>query len=115
MTTALARTMPSSLIAAALALAGTLGMFAATVSPALAAPRGGAYAVTLANPLPQPRREIIEGAMWHCQQDRCSAPADGEQVMTICSKVSRRFGEVARFSTPRGELASAEVARCNAG
>jgi hypothetical protein len=115
MTTAFARRMPRSLIAAALALASTLTSFAVIVTPAVAAPRGGAYAATLATPLTQPRREIVEGAVWRCQGDRCSAPADGARALTICSKVSRRFGEVARFSTPQGELATAELARCNAG
>ncbi len=113
MTTATARRIPRSLIAAALALASTVASFAITAAPADAAPRGGVYAATLTTPLAQPRREIVDGAVWRCEGDRCSAPADGARAMTICGKVSRRFGALSRFTTPQGELAADELARCN--
>src|SRR5437868_10952884 len=98
MTTATARRIPRSLIAATLALASTVASFALTAAPAHAAVRGGFYAATLASPLPQPRREIVDGAVWRCEGARCSAPADGARTLTICSKVARRFGAIARFS-----------------
>ena len=113
MTTAILRPLPRSLIAATLALAGTLSSFALTVTPARAAPHGGVYAATLASPLAQPRSEIVDGAVWRCQADRCSAPADGARAITVCSKVSRRFGQLARFTTPQGDMATEELARCN--
>ena len=115
MTTVTAPRMSRSPIAAALAMACTLATFAVTAEPATAAPRGGAYAAVLASPLPQPRSAIVDGVVWRCQGDRCAAPADGGRVQTVCSKVSRRFGELARFATPQGDLAAAELARCNAG
>jgi hypothetical protein len=113
MTTALARTLPRVLIPAALALVGTIIGFSATAVPAHAAVSAGAYAVSLSSPLPAARREIIDGAIWRCEGDRCSAPADGARAMVICGKVARRLGPVARFTTPQGELTTEQLARCN--
>lgn len=113
MTTAIARKLPRVLFPAALALVTTLASFSATVVPAHAAASGGAYAVSLAAPLPEARREIIDGAIWRCQGDRCSAPADGARAAAVCGKVARRFGAVASFASPQGELTPEQLARCN--
>ena len=115
MPTAIARTLPRTLLTGMLALAGTLASFAVTVEPAHAAARGGAYAVTLASPLDAPRSEIIDGAIWRCAGEHCSAPADGERAVALCGMVSKKFGEVARFTGPQGELAAEDLARCNVG
>ena len=73
-----------------------------TTAPAHAAAARGAYAVQLARALPEARREIIDGAIWRCEGDRCSAPADGARAVAVCGKVARRFGPVARFAAPAG-------------
>ena len=77
-------------------------------------PRGGAYAVTLASPIETPRREIVDGVLWRCEGERCSAPADGERTLALCGKLARKFGAVARFTGPQGALAAEDLARCNA-
>ncbi len=112
MTTAFARKLPRVLIPTVLAMAGTIAGFAATTAPARAA-ASGVYAVSLAAPLPAARREIIDGAMWRCEGDRCSAPADGARAVVVCGKVARKFGPVARFASPQGELTPEQLARCN--
>ena len=112
MTTALARTYPRAIIVAALSLAATMAGLSITSGPAEAA-SGGAYAAMLVTPLPAPRREIVDGAIWRCEGDRCTAPADGARPQSICGKVSRRFGPLSRFATPQGELAADQLARCN--
>ncbi len=109
MTTAFARTLPRALIAAALAFTGTIASFSASTADAAT----GAYSVALATPLAEARREIIDGAMWRCEGERCSAPADGARAIAVCGKVSRKFGPVARFATPQGELSAEQLARCN--
>jgi hypothetical protein len=103
MTTAFARMLPRALFTAALA---------ATALPALAA--SGSYAVTLSTPLAEARREIIDGAIWRCEGDRCTAPADGARAQAVCGNVARRIGPVARFASPKGELNAEQLARCNA-
>ena len=118
MTTAFARMLPRAftrtMIAAGLALTGTIASFTATTAPAHAAPSAGAYAVSLASPLPTARREIIDGAIWRCEGDRCSATADGARAAAVCGKVARKFGQVAKFATPQGELTPEQLTRCNA-
>jgi hypothetical protein len=75
--------------------------------------RGGADIATLAAPLAAPRREIIEGATWRCEGDRCAAPANGGRAMAVCGKVARKFGTITRFTSPQGELSAEQLARCN--
>ncbi len=113
MTTARSRLLPRALLAAVLALTSTIVSFAVTTSPAEAAPRAGAYAAALVTPLAAPRREILNGAVWRCAGDKCSAPADGSRAVTVCGHVARKFGPVARFTTPLGDLGAEELARCN--
>ena len=113
MITATLRPLPRTLLTGVLALAGTIASFAVTTAPVEAAERG-VYAVTLASPLDMPQREIIDGAMWRCEADRCSAPAKGERALSLCGKVARQFGEVSRFEGPKGELDADDLAKCNA-
>ncbi len=113
MTTAFPQVLPRTLITATLALAGTLATFSATAGPAHAAPSARAYSVTLSAPLSADRREIIDGAIWRCAGDRCSAPADGGRAIAVCGKVARKFGPVGRFVAPQGELSAEQLARCN--
>lgn len=110
MTTAISRTLPHALFTAALALAAALAgqPIAAKAAPA------GAYAAVLTTPLAAPRREIVDGAIWRCEGDRCSAPADGARAQTVCMKVARRFGPVASFASPQGQLSAEQLTRCNA-
>jgi hypothetical protein len=84
-----------------------------TTAPVEAAPSAGAYIATLAAPLAAPRREIIEGATWRCEGDRCAAPANGGRAMAVCGKVARKFGTITRFTSPQGELSAEQLARCN--
>lgn len=111
MTTALLRPLPRTLLAAVLALTGTAASFSVTTSPAQAAAAG--YSVALAAPLAAARREIIDGTIWRCEADRCAAPANGERAAAVCGKVARKFGPVAKFAGPQGELSSEQLARCN--
>ncbi|MEO6717239.1 MAG: hypothetical protein ABIM50_08335 [Novosphingobium sp.] len=111
MTTALAQSLPRALITAALALAGIIGSFSATSAPARAAT--GAYSAVLVTPLAGPRREIVDGAIWRCEGDRCSAPADGARAQTVCAKVARKFGPVASFASPQSTLSAEQLTRCN--
>ena len=112
MTTAIARCLPRTLITAALALAGTFASFSATTAPARAAVTG-AYAAVLVTPLAAPRREIVDGTVWRCDGDRCSAPADGARAQTVCAKVARKFGPVTSFATPQSALSAEQLTRCN--
>ncbi len=112
MTTAIARSLPRALITAALALAGTFASFSVTTAPARAAATG-AYAAVLVTPLAAPRREIVDGAIWRCEGERCTAPADGARAQAVCIKIARKFGPIASFATPQGALSAEQLTRCN--
>lgn len=113
MQTVTARRLPRALWTLALALSTAAGTFGAATAPVQAA-APGAYSAVLAAPLTAPRREIVDGTIWRCAGDRCSAPADGARPLAICGKVMHRFGTVARFSSPQGDLSSEQLTRCNA-
>ncbi len=114
MKSATARPLPHILISGALAFTATLASFAATAAPASAAPRGGSFSASLASPLAESRREIIDGTLWRCEGDRCSALADGSRPVMACRKASKKFGAIARFATPAGDLSAEDLGRCNA-
>jgi hypothetical protein len=109
MLTVTARALSCAAIAASLALTGT------ALIPANAAPRGGAYVASLTAPLTEPREDIVDGLLWKCAGDRCSAPAKGSRPVVVCGRVAKKFGTVASFTSPQGELSTEELARCNGG
>ncbi len=109
MPTVMTRTFPLAVLAMAL----TSASFGLTTFPAHAAARSSSYIATLATPLTQAKRDIIDGVVWRCEADRCSAPADGERAAGICAKVARKFGPLNQFSGPQGTFGPDELARCN--
>ena len=114
MTTVIQRTFSRTLIVAGLALAGTLASFGATTTPAYAQPAAKGYTATLAAPVEAPTRQVINGVLWKCEGDSCSAPLDGSSPATACAKAVRKLGAFTRFATPKGELSADQLQRCNA-
>lgn len=97
----------------AAAKVGLVAGLALIGAQAPAAARSGAYAVSLATPLAAPRQEIIDGVMWKCAGESCSAPAEGSRPLLVCERVAKKFGAVARFASPQGELSAEALTRCN--
>jgi hypothetical protein len=110
MQTTVSRMVPRAIHSAAVAILAIVALFN---TPAWAAPKFGAYSVVLTAPLAAAKREIIDGAIWRCQADQCSAPANGERLLSLCSTVSRKFGQVASFTAPQGALSAEDLSRCN--
>lgn len=113
MFTATQNPLSRTLLAAGLAIAGTIASFAVTTSPAHAAT--GGYSVSLAAPLEAPRQEIINGVLWRCEGSSCVAAADGSSPANACARVVKKFGAVASFAAGGRELAADKLQRCNAG
>ncbi len=86
----------------------------AALTPANAVAASGGYAATLATALPAARSEVLNGVLWKCAADRCAAPAQESRALIVCQKVVKKFGAIARFATPAGELGAEDLARCNA-
>ena len=106
------RTLPRALMMATLTLCAAAGLTAPITSPAQAAARN-IYVAKLAQPASAPAKTIIDGALWRCDGDTCSAPASGSRGVVACQRAATQLGEIAAFSTPKGELSAEELARCN--
>ena len=113
MTLALNRTMPRTVIAAALAVVGTFISFTATTSP-VQAQAARSYSAVLATKLDAPKRVVLSGAVWNCKEDKCVGSVDGSSPVNVCTRVVKEFGALTQFATPKGELSADKLQRCNA-
>lgn len=112
MTTLANSPLSRTVLAAGLAIAGTLASFAATTSPAEAA--SARYSAKLAASVEAPAKKIVNGVVWSCAGDACSGPVDGARPINTCFKVVKAFGQVSSFAGPKGELSAEDLQRCNA-
>jgi hypothetical protein len=110
MTTAI---LPRTLLTAGLALVGTVLSFAATATPAFAAPAPG-YKATLSTAVEAPAKKVVNGGIWKCEGTACAGKDDGSRAITTCVKVVKAFGPVSEFVSPKGEFSADELQRCNA-
>jgi hypothetical protein len=111
MTTITQRPLSRTVLAAGLALVGTLAGFSATTSPAQA---GGIYRATLAAPITDARQAVLGSALWRCEGASCRTGSDDSSPVNSCARVARTFGQVASFATARGEFTAEQLTRCNA-
>ena len=100
-----------TLLAAGLAVVGTIASFGVTTSPAYA---GAGYTAKLAAPVTAPRQEVLGEALWKCAGDACRAPADTSNPNSSCARVVKTFGKVASFASTKGEFSAEQLAKCNA-
>jgi len=101
-----------SVLAAGLAIAGTLASFSATTVPAHAGAAG--YTAKLSSALAAPKSKVVNGVVWSCTGDSCAGPVDGARAVNTCRQVAKTFGQVSSFATPKGELSVEDLQRCNA-
>lgn len=111
MTTAIQRPLSRTLLAAGLAVVGTIASFTVTTTAAQA---GGLYRATLATPVAEPRHEVLGTALWRCEGENCRASSETSGPANSCVRVVREFGPVTSFVTTRGEFTAEQLERCNA-
>ncbi|MFM5953772.1 MAG: CC_3452 family protein [Novosphingobium sp.] len=111
MTTIARRPLSRTVLAAGLALVGTIGGLLGTAAPARA---GGIYHATLSAPLGEARQEVLGSALWRCEGTSCRTGSDDSSPVNSCARVVRKFGPVASFATARGEFSAEQLQRCNA-
>lgn len=104
--------MPRFVLAAGLALFGTIASFGTTVAPARAGT--AVNAATLATGLGTPAKKVVNGALWQCTEAACVGQIDGSRPVNTCRQVAKTFGAVTKFATPKGELSAEDLQRCNA-
>ena len=56
---------------------------------------------------------IIDGRVWSCSGNACTARGDDARPAVACRKLARKLGPVSRFVTPQSELDAAGLASCN--
>jgi len=56
---------------------------------------------------------VIDGRLWTCSGNACSAPGDDARPAIACRKLARKLGTITRFVTPQSELNAAGLATCN--
>ena len=56
---------------------------------------------------------VIDGKVWSCAGNACTARGDDPRPAVACRKVARKLGPVTRFATARSELDAAGLAACN--
>lgn len=101
-----------TLLAAGLAVVGTIASFAATTSTAQAQ-TATRYSATLAAPAAEAAK-VVNGVNWTCNGTECSGRVDGAAPINTCTRVVKAFGQVTKFATPKGEFDADKLARCNA-
>src|SRR5687768_7960835 len=93
------------LLAAALAATSFVGAPASAQAAGLRA--------EFAAPFERSTEVVIDGRMWSCSGNACTARADDPRPAVACRKLARKLGTVTRFATPQSELNAAGLATCN--
>ena len=112
MNTITSSTLTRSILAAGLALAGTLLSFSATTTPAHAGVTR--YNAKLATAVAAPKDKVVNGVVWKCAADNCGGAIDGARPLNTCIQVVKAFGKVQSFTGPKGEFSAEDLTRCNA-
>ncbi|MCC6926255.1 hypothetical protein [Novosphingobium sp.] len=110
--TAISQQFSRGLLAAGLALAGTVLSFSATTTPAHAG--ASRNVVKLSTALAAPKSKVVNGVIWNCAGDTCTAPIDGSRPEKTCAQVVKAFGTLSAFTGPKGEFGAEDLQRCNA-
>ena len=103
-----------TLIAAGLAIVGTIASFGVTTSPAHAQGAARGNVASLVTKLEAPRRVVINDTLWSCAGGECTTQADSSRPAMSCVRLVKKVGPVTRFATPKGELSADDLQRCNA-
>ena len=59
------------------------------------------------------REVIVDGRLWSCSGNACTAQGDDARPAIACRKLARKLGPVTRFATAQSELNAAGLATCN--
>ena len=94
-------------------IARLIAMSLAVAAAAPAFAQGAAMRAELATPQEADRELIIDGRVWTCSGNACTAPGDDPRPTIACRKLARKLGPVTRFTTRQSELDEAGLATCN--
>ena len=84
---------------------------ATATAPALA--QAGTMRAELATAQEGTSEVIVDGRVWTCDGNACTARGDDPRPAVACRKLARKLGPVTRFATSQSELNAAGLATCN--
>lgn len=96
---------------AAASLSSMVMMQASTASAQ--APTGGYFRAELASPV-EKTTKIIQGVVWQCEGTVCNGAKATSRPINVCTRLSRKMGEVTAFSARSEPMAGEDLASCNA-
>jgi hypothetical protein len=85
----------------------------ATTGPALAQTAG--LRAEFAAPFEQSSEVVVDGRLWSCSGNACTARGTDPRPAIACRKLARKLGPVSRFASGETELDAAALASCNQG
>lgn len=70
---------------------------------------------TLSAPLSQPRKVIIDGRLWSCEGEKCTAGPQGKNqpISRECSRAAKFLGQIVAYRQGNRELDTIGLAACN--
>jgi len=75
-------------------------------------PGFGYFRAELASPV-EKTAKIIQGVVWQCEGTVCTGAKATSRPINVCTRLSRKMGEVTAFSTRSEAMADDELAICN--
>jgi hypothetical protein len=110
----LANTLTQIAFVAAASLSSMVMMQASTASAqAPASSSGGYFRAELASPV-EKTTKIIQGVVWQCEGTVCNGARATSRPINVCTRLSRKMGDVTAFSARNEPMAGEELAACNA-
>ncbi len=96
------------------ALAALVLMTASVSAPVLAADKAEAR---LAAAVSAPRKVIIDGRLWSCEGEKCTAGSQGKNqpIGRECSRAAKVLGPIVAYTQGEKTLGAAEITACNGG
>lgn len=108
----LAHTLTQIAFVAAASLSSMVMMQASTAN-AQAPASTGYFRAELASPV-EKTTKIIQGVVWQCEGTVCNGAKATSRPINVCTRLSRKMGDVTAFSARNEPMAGEELASCNA-
>lgn len=106
----------SPIFAAAVAAAALANAPAPSVQP-VSLVKGASYA-KLVTPLARPADPVLDGRIWHCEGQVCTAgalsTAHAQSLGRECATAAKKLGAFEVYQTGSDVLAGDDLAKCNA-
>lgn len=106
---------PSKQSRAALRFIGAAAALVAAIAPAAAWAAKGVEA-RLAAPVSEPRKFIVDGRVWSCEDDICRGGTQGanQSIKRECTRAAKVLGPIVAYRNGDKTLSAEEIAACNA-